>query len=91
MKNKKVAVSAQHPVQLAKGIWIHAEDSTEAIRMLKAADLCGVLWEITSRFLRDKLKYGSEYTTVNEALEAVQQAISDEMYNRGINLDELYK
>ena len=89
-KKQKVVVSARHPVQLAKGTWIYADTKEDALRMIKSLDLCTVLWEITHRFLREKLKYGHEYKSADEALESVQQALFDAMIDNNINLDELY-
>lgn len=86
-KDQKVRVAAK----LTPGtICICPEDRDDALRMLKALDLCGVIWDV-QQLLRSALKHGHIYSSADEALEDVQKQLYGILADKGINLDELYK
>ena len=50
--------------------------------------LYAVVWDAL-QFIREKLKYGHDFTTPDAALENVRQQILDHLEMRGINIDIL--
>ena len=88
-KTKKVQVSADNPVQLAKGTWIQADDRVDATRMLKSLDLVCAVWGFQNEWLRSALKYGHSYKTADEALEAARDALYEELRSHGIDIDKM--
>lgn len=65
------------------------EDRKDAQRMLKACDLCSVLWDM-DLFLRNRLKYERLPDNVDQALQNARDKLHELMHDNGINLDELY-
>ena len=85
MKKRAKKVQA---VQL-KGRWIfQPEDEQEAHRLMASLDICLALWDI-QMWLRDKTKYGHEYKTADEVLDAAYEQYFNILRTHGVNLDEL--
>jgi hypothetical protein len=63
----------------------HGDDYTEMMAAIHAMD-----WKLTvegiDTWLRNALKYGHDYKTPNEALEAARRHLHDEMAGKGIDI-----
>lgn len=77
------------PDDNVRDIWIHPEDTSDALRMLKSLSMTLALYEFMTITLRGKLKYGHTFETADDALEWVRETLNEELRDRDINLDEL--
>lgn len=66
-----------------------SDDRVKHARMMKSFELCACLWDI-DQFLREKLKYGNDYKSADEALEKTRDKLHELMQDSGIVLDHLY-
>jgi len=62
------------------------EDCCEHILAVHAMDFALLAWDL-DQYLRDKLKYGHEFTNADDALEATREFLREQLYNRQISLD----
>lgn len=63
------------------------EDRVEYEMHNQAEGMRSVLWELEQSLRRD-LKYGHEYDTANEALEAVRDTLHELMNQNKVNLED---
>lgn len=66
------------------------DDSMAHLRAIKSLDMALVLWEIahnTKKGIFNEIEFNN--LTAYDAVEKVFQKLWDEMYDRGINLDNL--
>ena len=62
------------------------EEAAEHLQALNGGKWAGVVWEL-DRALRSGLKYGHDWKTANEALEAVRDGLAREMEEEGLGFD----
>lgn len=53
----------------------------------KSRDWCGTLWDLDN-YLREKLKYGNDFKSADEALESVREYLHEMMAINGISFDD---
>lgn len=68
--------------------YIPCYDEGDKYALLHANDMFCVLWDILETELRNKLKYGHEFKTADEALEWCRSCIVESLEHYGVNLDK---
>lgn len=63
------------------------ECEAELLLAVHAADWEGVAWEM-DQWLRGKLKYGNDYKTADEALDAAREHLRESVSARGVTFEE---
>jgi len=64
------------------------EETNELKLALRGNDYWSVLWDL-SQLLRDKLKYGHDHKTADEAIEAIQRELFGLIEDSGCPLDDI--
>lgn len=68
-------------------VTIETDDPIEAKDMMDGPAWQALLWKV-DQWLRDKLKYGHEYKTADEAFQAAKDQIYSEMLQGGLEWTE---
>lgn len=64
------------------------EDASEYAAANAGAGLRSVLWDF-DQWLRQQLKYGHEFASADEALEAARKELRDDLQGEALDLDAL--
>jgi hypothetical protein len=62
------------------------EDNCNHILAVHAMDFALLAWDL-DQYLREKLKYGHQFTDADDALEAIREFLHDQLIDRQISLD----
>ena len=63
------------------------EENNEYQKAINGASWAHVVWELDEAFLRNCLKYGHEYKSADEALEAVRDKLRELMEENDLNIN----